>query len=409
MMKNWCDRHDVFTKLLSVVSAIFLWCYIMGVENPTRTLEYRDIPVQLVGADAIYNASNLTVISGSEQTVNVRVSGSSSRLAQLTASQIKVRADLEDSISTPGTYDLTYEVVLPESGMSCVNRSPETISVTVDLVETKTVPVSVKLTADAPEGYIFEEPELTSDMVEITGPESALSKVTTASITIDTKNLCQTLTDNYSYKLVDKDGESVEMTNISRTTASVGVTIPVKQVKSVPLAVTFSPEGSGVDISATISPESVEIIGDPDTLKDIDSLKLGAINVTNASNGDVYEFDISLPTGVTLKDGEPTTANATVSIEDNSEKTYTITNISLNDTKKSADKAAALETESLDVILSGPAQVLDDISEKDISAVVEIASADLSAGQHMIGATISSPDGTTVVGTYSAAVRITNK
>lgn len=406
-MKNWFEKHDIFTKLLSVLAAIVLWGYFMGIQNPTRTLEYKNIAVQLSGVDELYNSYNLKIISGADETVDVRVSGSSSRLATLTASQIKVRADVSESITTPGTYEIAYHVILPESGMTCVGRSPETISVTVDRVETKTVPVSVNLSDDAADGYVFEEPTLSVKSVEISGPETELDKVTSAVIDIDTSNLKDTLTDNYTYSLVDEDGDAVDTTNISRSVASVSVTIPVKQVKSVPLEVTISPEDAEADISTAISPKSVEIIGDPSTVSGIDSIVLGAVNANTAEDGDTFDFDISVPTGVKLNDGQPTTATVTVSVASDVRETFDITDISLNDINKDETAEVTLETDSLQVTLSGTRKQLDGVDASDISAVAEIASADLSDGQHTIGATIRSPDNTTVIGTYSVTVRIT--
>lgn len=408
-MKNWIVKHDIFTKLLSIIAAVILWSYFMGIQNPTRTLEYKNLSVQLTGVDELYNSYNLKLISGADATVDVKVSGSSNRLATLTVSQIKVKADLTDTITAPGTYEIPYHVILPESGMTCVGRTPETITITVDRIESKTVPVTVKYSNDAPDGYVFEEASLSTESVEITGPETELDKVSSAVINISTKKLKQTLTDNYSYKLVDKNGDAVDSNNISRNVASITVTIPVKQVKKVPLQVTFSPEDAGTDVTATISPKEVEIIGDPATVKDIDSITLGAINVNTAENGDTYDFDISVPTGVSLNAGQPTTATVTVSINDAATKKFTITDISLDDIKKDDTAEVTLETESLEVTLSGSQKLLDSIDADDISAVAEIASQDLSDGQHTIGATISSPDGSTVIGTYSVTVRITRK
>lgn len=406
-MKKWFEKHDIFTRLLSVLAAIVLWGYFMGIQNPTRTLEYKDISVQLTGVDELYNSYNLKIISGADETVDVRVSGSSSRLATLTASQIKVKADVSESITAPGEYEIAYHVILPESGMTCVGRSPETISVTVDRVENKTVPVSLNLSDDAADGYVFEQPTLSVDSVEISGPETELDRVTSAVIDINTANLKDTLSENFTYKLVDNDGKAVDTTNISRSVASITVIIPVKRIKAVPLEVTIAPEDAETDISTTISPKSVEIIGDPATVDGIDSIVLGAVNANTAENGDTFDFDISVPTGVRLNDGQPTSATVTVSVASDVQETFEITDISLNDINIDEDAEVSLETDSLKVTLSGTRKQLAAVDASDISAVAEIASADLSDGQHTIGATISSPDNTTVIGTYSVTVRIT--
>ncbi len=405
-MKEWIERHDIITKILSVIAAVILWCYFVSVQNPVRTLEYKNISVQLTGVDELNNSYNLQVISGADETVDVKVSASSTRLASLTASQIEVKADVSESITAAGTYEVSYEVILPESGMTCVSRSPDTITVTVDRVETKTVPVSVSYSDDAPNGYIYEDAELAVDTVEITGPESELNEVSSAIIEVDTDGLTSTLTDNFAYKLVDSKGNVLDTTNISRSVSSIGVTVPVKRIKTVPLEVTLTSTDEETDVTTVIAPSSVQIVGDPDTVEAIDSIVVGAINASTVSNGDTFDFTINAPTGVELADGEAAIATVTISIDDTSQATYTTTDISLNDTDVDETATVTLETTSLEVTLSGSQTLLDTVSTSDISAVAEIASADLSDGRHTIGATISSPDGTTVIGTYSVTISI---
>ena len=87
-MRKWITQHDVLTKLLSIVAAFILWSYFMGAQNPKRTLEYKDIAVQLTGVDQLYNNYNLKIIEGADATVDVKVSGSTNRLATLTASTV---------------------------------------------------------------------------------------------------------------------------------------------------------------------------------------------------------------------------------------------------------------------------------------------------------------------------------
>ena len=406
-MKKWLEKHDIFTMLLSILAALILWNYIMSVQNPTRTLEYRDIPVQLTGVEDLNNSYNLQVISGADTTVSVRVSGSSSRLATLTASQIKVRADVSEIITAPGTYELSYLVVLPESGMTCVKRNPDTVTVTVDRVETKSVPVTVQLTDSAPDGYLYDDAIPNTETIRITGPESELDQVSTALVTVDSANLKETTAGTYFYSLVDQDGKDVDMSNISRSTASVGVTVPVKKIKTVPLEVSLAPEDNGMDITAEISPKEVQIVGDPDTVKNIENISLGAINVNTAANGDTFDFKINAPTGTRLNDGEPTSATVTIAIDDSVTKKFTTSEITLNDTSKDSKAKVELETKSLEVELSGSQSVLDSVKSSDIKVVAELASADLSAGRHTIGATINTPDGVTVSGNYSVNVTIT--
>lgn len=112
------------------------------------------------------------------------------------------------------------------------------------------------------------------------------------------------------------------------------------------------------------------------------------------------------PTGVSLNDGQPTSATVTVSVAQDITQKYTITDITLSDDDKDSSATVTLNTQSLDVTLIGPEKLLKKVSTDDIQAVAELSSKELSDGEHTIGVTVSSPDGTTVSGNYSVKITI---
>ena len=111
----------------------------------------------------------------------------------------------------PGTYQLPDTVNLPESAITC-DRAAGSTTVKVDEMETKKVPVSVNLSKSASKNYIFDDPQLSAETVKISGPATVVDQVSTAVIDLDTSGVEKTLTDNYSYKLVDDNGKQVDTT-----------------------------------------------------------------------------------------------------------------------------------------------------------------------------------------------------
>lgn len=408
-MKQWLKKYDLLTLVISFVLAVGLWCYVMNQENPTRSLEYRNINVQLQGADDLYNTYNLSVIEGAESTVDVRVSAQTSRLANLTASQIKVVANLSDSISTPGTYDLAYEVILPESGMTCTESNPSTVSVTVDRIETKTVPVEVEISGESPKEYKIGEPELQTDTVSITGPENELDRVAKAVVELDAKNLKQSISDVSSeYTLVDSNGSSIDMTNISREATRVKVSVPVLRVREVPLTVSLTPEDDieSKNASVKLSSDTVKIQGDPDAVGAITSIEVGSININNAENGDSFTFAITPPTGITLADGQESSVRAVLSMDSTEQRKFEVTNITVNDTAESGAKTVELQTQKLTVTLVGTKKTLDQLDSGQIHVEAQVDSSELTAGKHKVGVTIETPNAVSVSGSYSVEVSI---
>lgn len=413
-MKKQRKKIDPIAVLLSVFVAICLWNYTMNAKNPTRTLEYRGINVQLVGADDLYNAYSLSVVEGADTTVNVKVSASSNRLSNLTAAQIKVRADLTESISSPGEYEIPYEVVLPETGMTCVSSSPSTIRVTVDRIETKSVPVEVKLDGNASDEYKIGTPKLAVSTVNITGPEKELDKVANAVVSLDAEKLTESVSDvSYDYSLVDSDGKTINSKNISRETTRIKLSVDVQKVKSVPLKVTLTPQEDVEVLNATasLSFDNVKIQGDAEAVDAVSSITVGTINVSKAENGDTFTFDIPLPTGVTMADGQEKTVHAELKLDDVKKKTLKIKNILLTDTaaEKEGSKNSKLLTDTLTIRVEGREKVLRELNESDIYAVAEVDSSELSAGKHTVSVHLEVPHNVSAIGSYSVDVQISEK
>ena len=60
---KWMKEHDVFLRALSLIIAIFLWSYVMRVDNPDKTEEYRNVTVQLEGLSQLTD-NGLVLLSG---------------------------------------------------------------------------------------------------------------------------------------------------------------------------------------------------------------------------------------------------------------------------------------------------------------------------------------------------------
>lgn len=404
-IRRWTKRQDIWTKLFALLLSVLLWNFVMNDKNPARTLSYI-VPVKLTGVEQLYNIYGLSVVEGGETNVNVRVTAPSSRIANLTASQIDVEADLSSTITEPGEYEIHYTVSLPESNMTCQKISPQTIKVVVDRTEKKSIPVEVKMVGKQSDGYRYGD--ITTDVktVSISGPESSVAKIDAALVRVDADQLTETTEKRCNYILVDQNGSEINQEHIIKETMRVAVKIPVERIKSVPLHVQLTPQSSAGRASVTVEPSSVEIIGDPKAVEEIDSIVIGSMNVENSENGDSSEFSISLPQGVRLTDGQPTTAHATIRMDAIEERTVRVSDIQIQDETPDSGTSVTLLTDALDVRVSGASSTIKSLATSDVKIVAAINSKELSSGTHQIGVQVETPDGVTTIGNYSVSVKI---
>ena len=113
-------KHHVIMRLTSLLIAMFLWFYVIYQENPEKTVSFSDVPVRLLNEETLKNRYSLRVVGEDEITVTVKLSGTFSRLENLSASDLRVTADL-GKITEPGTYTLSYDIAAVD-GVTVVER-----------------------------------------------------------------------------------------------------------------------------------------------------------------------------------------------------------------------------------------------------------------------------------------------
>ena len=91
---NKFKDNNMLAKILSLVIAILLWSYVMGVENPNETITIRNVRVNFQNMESL-EQKGLILLSPSEQFVNIKISGKKNDLDKIRQGSIYATADLE--------------------------------------------------------------------------------------------------------------------------------------------------------------------------------------------------------------------------------------------------------------------------------------------------------------------------
>ena len=144
--------------------------------------------------------------------------------------------------------------------------SPSRITVKFDTLYTKTLNITTNINGLKGDiGYLIQEEMVTPSQVAITGPEAEVSRVARCEIQLNVdEKLSQTYSKKAGLTLLDKDGNVLEVGNISMDIEEATVTIPVLKVKEVPVKLQFMnvPENFPVNqLQFTISNETIQVAG----------------------------------------------------------------------------------------------------------------------------------------------------
>ncbi|MCD8143752.1 MAG: hypothetical protein LUD79_00175 [Oscillospiraceae bacterium] len=399
--------------ILSIIIAVVIWVYVDYETNDNYTTWITNIPVTFDGEDTLENRGLMIVHDESQETVNLRVSGKRATIMKLDRSNITITVKISQ-ITGAGEQELEYTISYPrtvsESSVTVVNKSVETITVTVMAETTATIPVKSTFTGSVATGYRAGEIVCSPEEITVSGPEEIVETVSYALVTVSNESVTESIAADYTFTLMDENDEEVDASTLTCSTDTVAVSMNVGQTKTLELQVTVE-EGGGAtedDVTIEISPATITVAGDGSTLAEIDSIDLGTIDLSEILTTQTYTKDINLP--ATLENVSGTTqATVTVTVSGLSVSTFTATQFNI--LNRPDIYTATMVTESLNVTLRGTEAALAEITAEDIIVVVDLSQIDFttgSTGAVTVGAEIyvNSDDNVGSVGSYNVVVDV---
>jgi len=277
MVIDW-QRNSI--KILSVFLAVILWIYVSSEQNPTAEKEI-NVSLENVGL-----AQNYLITGGLPESVRVKVRGNKTQLANLAAGEFRALV----SIPEGETGEITVPVqVSSPPGLRVVQVYPHEVTVSIDSLVEKVIPVAVSLRGKPPQGYTAQTPQCQPGTVTARGPSKSVSEISQAAAVVDV----QSATQDIDLTLTVTTGNS----SVSLSPAMVRVVVPITGAalpKTVPVQpqVTGAP-ASGFAVTQIISePAAVQISGPAEAIGDVTEVKTKPVDIRGIDNNLVKEIDL---------------------------------------------------------------------------------------------------------------------
>lgn len=395
--------------LLSLVVALGLWLYVVSTVSPESEQTYTGIPVIFENESSLLDR-NLIVISGQDATVSVELNGNRIDLDQLNASNLSATVDLS-SITEPGHYEREYRVSYPSgvTSVSVVRRITATVSLDVAEYATKEVPVRLVYSGGLQENLILDEDKATmsAETVTVSGPRDEVDQISFAGLEIDCTGLNATLTGDFVYTLMNESSQPVDVPHVQTDVGEIHLVLPVEHIKEVELKVELVAGGGAAagDARCSVEPKTIIISGSREALADIDSWTVATVNLGDVDLNEGYakNLEIKLPDNLTNRSNSAT-VQVQVTLSGLTTKTVTLTKdqIQVENAPKGMD--ANVFTQTLDVIIRGPAAEVSALTAQSIRATVDLS--DMEAGTYTkpLSFTIDGAGRAGVYGKYSVTV-----
>ena len=372
--KSLLDSKPLW-MLLSLLISLSIWTYVVSTENATVTTVFRGVPVEIVGDDILESSRNLIVTDVETNSVRVEIRGPRRIVDALNSEDLTAQVDVS-KLTRAAYAAMKYKINYPEGTdtryLSVTSYTPETVNFMVSNLNTIAVPVRGGFEGSLAGGFIAESPVFDPATITITGPDAYLKDISYAWVSFGAgKTVDSTYTEEVPYTLMNEAGEPVSTEYIPGTEGTVEATLPIMEVKDIPLAVSVL-EGGGAtaeNTKITISPDRIRLAGDSAILAGLNQIVLTTIDLTDFRSTFSETYPIQYDNNLINISGA-IDASVDIEIVGLETETYNVRNISVINGPENA--GVEIESESLEVVIRGTAEKLEELSAENIRAVADL-------------------------------------
>jgi len=376
---------NIATFLLALFLAFAIWSSATEAQDPVRT-RFIEVPLQYVGLPT----DTVMVDADPRQMVQIRLEGPDSILQELEPEQFTATADLSQvPPGEPASVDIVVTAANPSATISFI--TPEQIDVQLEQQVVLDVPVELDLRGSVARGHEQGEPLMEPPAIRVAGPESRVSELQFAQVTVFLNSTAETLVESAQPVFYDRAGRVASVTGLVLSRDEVTVTVPVEESagfadKLITVEWTGEPAPGYRLLSVTADPPSVLVEGRPAQVNQLTSIKTEPIDITGLVESFQQSAVLALPSGIAV-DPEQT---VTVNIEIEPILTTSTFNRVPQPRGLRSVYEATFEPPQVRVVLFGPLPALDALAESDVLVTVDLFG--LTPGVYSVEPDVDIPD-----------------
>lgn len=368
------------TFLWAFLMALAVWVAAVTAADPDEAGLYPNpIPVEVIGEDP-----GLVIIGDIPEQVELALRAPSSVWERILNEEGAVRAFVDLSGLSDGEHVVPIQVQISTRPVRIVSQTPRTATVTLEPLDTQSIPVELAITGEPAVGYQAGEPELVPDEITISGPKSQVERVSQIRVPLNLAGVREDVDQTVAVQPLDDNGQIVA--GIGLNPAEVTVTVPVSQqggYRDLAVKVVVSGQvASGYRLAnISVFPPVVTVFsGDPALVNSLPgALETQPLDLENADDEVTTRLAINLPEGVSLVGEQTVLVRVNITPIQGS---LTLSNKAIEVKGLSTGLFAQVAPDNVDVILSGPLPLLDTLSAQEVRVIINVS--DLGPGTHQL-------------------------
>lgn len=412
------NKHKtLIPKLISLLLSLGLWIYISNVENPMRTYEIRNIPVELVNLDSL--KSSKFAISGNQNfTVDLKLEGPSTDITKVKREDFKIVADMSAYALKIGENTIPVQIISYPENITIKNNGFLGIKINLEELVTKKFTIQSKVKLYYKDNIYEMSKRVTPDTVTVEGANSSVGRISSAVIVGEENGISENFEKSYNIKLIDSNGS--EVTGVTPDIDNARLSVEVSKGKSVPINLKTTGElNAGLELKGyELSSNYVNITGSGDALSKVQSIDTEVFDISKLEKTGEVNVKLNIPEGVNVPSGtDYIKVKFTIQEKENkptqneTEKTVS-KNLSLVVNYNNLKDGLLLESssEKVNVTISAVQSELDKITDGSLNASVDLSSiTDVGQYSYKPEVSFNSPTTATISNIDTVEVKINKK
>ncbi len=364
------EGRTLIVKIICILLSLGLWLYISIVENPLRTYELKNIPVELINQDSLTN-SKFTIVNKQQFTVDLKLEGPSSEVVKVKKEDFKIVADMSAYALKNGENTIPVQIISYPENINIKNNGFLGIKVNLEELVKKEFTIKSRVKNTFKENIYEKEQTISPSKVTVTGGKSSVDKISEAILTGEEKDIDKNSRKDYGIKLIDSLGNEIGDVESDNKTAQLSIAITNGKVVPINLkTIGRVSEGFKMD-GYELSKNNINIIGDSQSLEKIQAINTEFVDMSSLQEDHEFDVKLNIPEGISVQNGENSIkVKIKVSKEENVTK-----NLVSNIQYTNLNEGFLLESSkpTVNVTLTGTQTALDKVSSENIKVVLDLS------------------------------------
>lgn len=377
LLRNWG------LKLCSFLIAAVLWLIVTNINDPVGTFRIYNVPVVLQNTDLITDSGQVYEVLDHTDVIDVvTIQAKRSIIDSLDESNIIAVADVSE-LTNLNTVAISLSTNKYNDKLESIRGNIDKVKLNIEDEKTKTLPLRAVTIGTVKEGYMVGDISTEQNLIEITGPESVISQVKRATVTVNVSGFTNNIGTDSPIRLYDENDKIIDVDSIVKNINKVRVTVEILELKTVGINWKFTgTPGRGYMATGEIQAgrNSVTIAGRSKTIANINSIEIPEtiLDITGATESLEALVDLTdyLPEGVILAEEDfKGRVNVTVVVEPVVERVVSIdmNRIQILNVPEGFEVEIDTEEDAHDITLVGLERDLNALDFSTIQASVDIA------------------------------------